>query len=1083
MSKRTPIQHRTTRPDNVPAVWRSLDEKLDPTRHDDARDLEVGVQSVGLDRQGLDDSGERSIEQGQLVDASSLTQKGATRRQFMQAAAATTAVAGLSGCIRRPAEQILPYTRAPEYSLPGIALHFATTLSHNGEALGVLVEQHEGRPTKIEGNPDHEASNPGRIAQHGGTDVAAQAAILGLYDADRSAHVMRKDGDGRSESDWSAFDTMFRERLAGITDGGRGLRVLHEPLTSPTAVRFKQAITRRFPEARFHTYASVSDSNVREGVRIATGRRARPVIDYSAARVVLALDSDFLGGDPGAVRNSRLFAAARRLTRPSDPMNRLYVAEPSLTTTGSAADHRLRLAASDVLGYARALCGALAGSLGAELNGFAADAPAGLPAPWLEAVAQDLVANRGRAVVVAGPRQPAAVHALVAMINAALQSQDTIIRYVDVVDQTEGNPLADITSLVEAMRSNSVSTLVMLGTNPAYDAPAGLGFVEALANVDTSIHLASHDDETSALATWHLPMAHELESWGDHRSIDGTYGLQQPLIAPLRGGRNAIDILGMLSGDRQWRAYQAVRQTFANVTNLAVAAQFETVWRQVLHRGVLALPTPVVALGRGTSGLNAAAITTAVTTATPTQGEWEILFAACAKAFDGRDINNPWLLELPEPITKLTWDNAAWVSPTSAAELGVRLGDRITIRQGDASLDVPVVVVPGHADRSITLPLGWGRERAGRFAAGFGTNVGPVRTIEAFDFARGASVAKGSGRSRLVVTQEHHSMQGEAVDILGMIPYQDPERPIVISGTLAEYRAQPDFTQWREPTPQVGPLWREVDYQTPQPPAQGGTSWSLWPSPRPPAENAPMRHAWGMVVDLTLCNGCSACIVACTAENNIATVGKEQIARGREMHWLRLDRYFVGDDAGNPSVVFQPVACQHCEEAPCENVCPVNATEHSPEGINEMAYNRCIGTRYCMNNCPYKVRRFNYLAYNGHPTELQRMQFNPNVSVRMRGVMEKCTYCVQRVQAARIAAHNENREIRDGDFTTACAQACPSSALTFGDLNDSSSAVHRASQIDRHYKLLAQVGTQPRTTYLGRIRNINDQMVVQGEAH
>ncbi len=1068
MTKRQPLAYRakpqagaetqTASAASTPRVWRSLDEKANPARYHDLAKEETGVQVDLVSASSL-----RKRAPEPTKDASNVG-----RRGFMMAASAATAVAA-TGCIRRPAEQILPHTRAPEYALPGIALHFASVLAHNGEALGVLVEQHEGRPTKIEGNAEHSASNPGGLGLYGGTDGGTQAVILDLYDQDRSGTVVRREGDERHELTWTEAEEALAAHFATLDgNGGETIAVLHEPITSPTLLRVKQAFGRRYPRARFYSWSSINDANVRAGVRAATGRRARPLIDYSAARVVVSLDCDFLHDEPGSVRAARLFAQARRLESSASEMNRLYVAESTLSITGSNADHRLRIASSDVLAYTKALAHELVSKGLTELATVAPEAGTlEVPSAWLEKVAEDLVNNRGRAVVVAGSRQPAAVHALAAALNLALGANGPVVQYVDVVDVDEGEPLADLAAFVERAEG---ATVLVLGGNPAYDAPADLDIAAALSSTAFSLHLASHEDETSHHCTWHLPMSHELESWGDQRSIDGTIAVQQPLIAPLRGGRNAIEVLGQLSGETSWRAYFAVRQTVSNL--IGDLASFDRAWREALHRGVVGR-TNVQAFA-GT--VDAAAVTRLVGEATAPAAEgWEVVFAPDAKLFDGRFANNPWLLELPDPITKVVWDNAAMLSPASADELGVQTGRLLRISLGDRSVEVPAVVVPGHADRSITLSVGWGREHAGLVGAGIGVNVGPIRTAANFGFGRGFDV-EPAGTYDLVLTQQHHSMDVDP-QIPGYGRFDMPERPLAIVGTLEQYRSQPDFAQWREPTPEVGPLWAEVDYQTPQAPAQGGTSWSLIPHPRPAPEDAPIRHAWGMVIDLTTCFGCSACILACNAENNVPTVGKQQVQRGREMHWLRLDRYFAGEDAANPIVAFQPVACQHCEEAPCENVCPVNATEHSPEGINEMAYNRCIGTRYCMNNCPYKVRRFNYLAYQGHPTELQRMQFNPNVSVRMRGVMEKCTYCIQRVQSAKIAARNDgNRRPRDGEIVTACAQACPSQALTFGDLNDEQSRVSRLARTDRQYKLLALIGTQPRTTYLARVRNPNPEM-------
>jgi molybdopterin-containing oxidoreductase family iron-sulfur binding subunit len=1062
MTKREALTFRSA-PAGAQPVWRSLEEKsASPEERAKQIAVESGVQVDGLVTLGTG-LGKKALGKKSSKD-------GVGRRTFLAASTATAAI-GLSGCIRRPAEEILPYTVTPEYALPGIALHYASALSHNGESVGVVVEQHEGRPTKIEGNALHSASNPGGTGAWGGTGVHAQASILDLYDQDRGAVVRH----GEETPTWGDFDEMLGERMTAATGSGASVRILSEPLTSPTQLRLKAAILSRYPGIRFHTWTAVSDDNAREGARIAFGRRARAVVDYARPRVIVSIDCDFLGTEPGSTRSARLFGAGRRMTSSTDSMSRLYAVESTLSLTGSNADHRLRLRSTDIEGYLRALGrtlvsqGAALGGIGGALTG---EGPA-VSAQWLEAVARDLLSNRGRAVIVVGSRQPARVHALAHAINESLGAHDAIVQFHEAPDASETEMLGELRALVTDMQGGDVSTLLMLGGNPVLDAPVDLDFAGALAGVETSIHLASHEDETSAASSWHLPMAHELESWGDHRSMDGTLALQQPLIAPLRSGRSATDLLGLLAigTSGNWRSYHQVRQTFVDLVG---DLNFERAWRQALHRGVIGVTTPSrIELA---FGVQSAEVARAISSAEPMASEgWEVIFVPDLKIWDGRHLNNPWLLELPDPLTKLVWDNAALLSPNDARELGVRNGDHLRISKGDRSIEIPAFILPGHGEHAITLPLGWGRELGGSVGAGNGTNVYPLRSSEGLGFESGFEVAASGGHTNLVVTQEHHTMDTDNWTPFG--DFDQPERPAAIVATLEEYQATPDFTQAREPDLSVGPLWEQVDYATPHPPAIGGESYSLVREGRVAPEGAPLRHAWGMVIDLTTCFGCNACVVACNAENNVPTVGRDQVQRGREMHWLRIDRYYIGEDTGNPIVAFQPVGCQHCEEAPCENVCPVNATEHSPEGLNEMAYNRCIGTRYCMNNCPYKVRRFNFLAYQADPTELQRMQFNPNVSVRMRGVMEKCSYCIQRVQAAKIAARNDgNRALRDGDVVPACAQACPSEAIVFGDYNDETSRVSRAAAVDRHYSLLGNVGTQPRTRYLGRVRNTNSEM-------
>ena len=1069
MSKRLPIHVPADAPDQPP-IWRSLGEKADPARRAKEAAEEPAVQ---------------------VPERSTLG-----RRSFLAVAGATGAAVGLSGCLRRPAENILPYSHAPEYVVPGVPLHYATSVQHHGEAVGLLVVTHEGRPTKVEGNPEHPSSL-------GRTDAQLQATILELYDPSRPAKPSRKrSGEAREDASWADFEAWWREKAeAFAANGGRGLAVLAPPTDSPSFMRARRTFLQRFPNARVHTWTAVPQTNAREGARIALGAPLTTVVDYARAARVLAVDCDFLGSEPGAIRNQRRWAEARKLTGPQADTGRLYVVEGTLSITGMNADHRLRLAPSRAGAYLRALASQLAVREGISMPAGLLRALGeretleGVPNEWLGEVAADLAAHRGRAVVCVGSGQPAWVHALAHAINEVLGSVGSVVQYYPPIDAEEPDQVASVRELCEAMRSGQVDTLFILGGNPVYDAPADLQFAEALDNVENSVALTFLLDETASRCAWHLPRAHAFESWGDHRSFDGVVALQQPLIAPLRGGRAEHEVLAFLAGIRGWRGYSLVRGT---VRELAGGQPLERVWRQSLHRGILSTTTPLAPV---LAQVRDAEVAGAIPREQPRSEGWEVAFVPSYQTYDGRFANVPWLLEMPDPVTKLTWDNAAYISPASAEELGVPVrqggyahGQRITISREGRELTLPLFVVPGHADRVITLPLGWGRARAGEHGTGAGFDVYPLRTSDALGFATGARVSLAGGEVKLAQTQEHHSMEG---------------RPLVIDATLEQYRATPDFAQWRAPTPMLGPLWTQVDYSSPRPPAQGGRSYSLVPERREPRPGAPPRYKWGMVIDLTTCTGCSACVVACQAENNIPVVGKAQVARGREMHWMRVDRYFVGDDVHDPQVGVQPMFCQHCEEAPCENVCPVNATVHSPEGLNEMAYNRCIGTRYCMNNCPYKVRRFNYLDWHGDLHELERMQFNPNVSVRMRGVMEKCTYCVQRIQAARIRAAQDTivgddgvirhaateddvrrgaarrvgeliegeRRIRAEEVTPACAQACPSDALVFGGLNDTSSEVHRLANLDRQYKVLASIGTQPRNTYLGKIRNPNPEMV------
>ena len=997
------------------------------------------------------------------------------RRGLLGAMAATMALVGAEGC-RRPVEKVVPYTRMPEDVIPGVPAHYATVLQRRGDAVGLVVESHEARPTKIEGNESHPASL-------GAADLVTQATILDLYDPERST-IPRKSGEAAS---WDDFEREFGARLAHHAgDQGTRLRVLMQPTISPTTIRMRAELAQRFPKARVHTWSAVSDSNVHEGVRIAIGQRANPLYSYDRARIIVSLDADFLQTESGAVVASKHFAAGRRMRSSRDAMNRLYVVEPSRTTTGGNADHRLRLPAAGIEGYACALALEL-GKANQDVGGGLAlgeletvvrkSARADrIPPKWLSAVARELLSNRRKSILVAGSRQPATVHALVHALNGLLGNFGSTVSYAPVADPDEIDSTMDVKDLADAMGAGRVESLVVLGGNPVYDAPADLAFGDVLRKVPFSAHLSLYFDETSSACTWHLPQAHDYESWGDASSLDGSVALQQPLLSPLYGGRSAIELLGWMANAPDQNAYEAVRAT-ARETILAghhlsgcapfnelgkadcqnsegkparaLMSDIEREWARalavgVLRRGQPALGTPAVRMGDV-----AAAIGRLAPPASEAPGTLEVTFAPCPKMVDGRHANNTWLQEMPDPVTKLVWDNAAIVSPATARELGVANKDMLKIVADDRSIVAAAWIVPGQADRSIALTLGWGRTKVGRIGNGRGFDAYPLRTTGSMGFVVGVHVTKtGDPPYFFAQTQEHDSAEG---------------RPIALEATLEDYRNRPNFPELDAPPPRSLPLWSQQDYSA--------------------------GHQWGMSIDLNACTGCNACVIACMSENNVPVVGKREVWRGRSMHWLRIDRYYVenaavGASADDPLVANQPVMCVHCEEAPCENVCPVNATTHGPEGLNEMAYNRCIGTRYCANNCPYKVRKFNYLNWHndsvwketGGLPETMQMQQNPNVTVRFRGVMEKCTYCVQRIQSAKIRSKRENRSLRDGEIRSACQQTCPADAIVFGDLNDPHSAVTRWSRTDRRYGLLADLGTRPRTTHLGKIRNPNPEM-------
>ncbi len=1007
MSKRKPYQFSKPAADGK-VFWTSLEAKADPAGFHERAAAEFPAGAVGSD--------------GFSVD----------RRTFMGIAGAAGAVLGLEGCVRRPEEKILPFTKQPEYVVPGVSLHYASVVRTAGEPAGVLVTTHEGRPTKIEGNPQHPSSL-------GGTDGYTQATILDLYDPDRSAGPAQAKDGHFTEATFAEFDAAY-EGIAkqASADQGAKLRVLVTPTQSPTFFRVKQALLAKYPQAKVYTYEPVGPANRAAGAKIAFGEAMDVSFNYRRARTIVSLDSDFLGTEPGSVRANREYADGRRMSSPNDSMNRLYVVEPGHTVTGATADHRLRLPAGDVAGFLKALGRQLATKHGLDMGAIAgalgSAKPAGVSDKWLSALAAELAEekNRGRSLIVVGTRQAPAVHALAFAINFALGNVGPTLQLVPALDTEPTGATEGIAALAKELAAGSVDTLLILGGNPAYDAPSDLKFAALIGKAKTSIHLSSYRNETSALSGWHVPRADSLESWGDLRGSDGTFSIQQPMIAPLHGGRTDAELVAHLAGERFWRAHALTRQTFRGLAGDA----FEQQWKNSLHLGVARdlTVTPVAEPTLSNDAVAAAAQSLADAGPALSAQNLEVSFAADPALYDGRHANNPWMLELPDPLSCVSWDNAAYVSPETAKALNIENHQVVTLKGPTGSLDIVVWVLPGQADNSVTVHLGWGRKNPGRYGAGYGFDVYPLRASQGMGFAAGFSISNTGARYKLSQTQETHSMQG---------------RPIALDATLSEYKENAQFAKFKSPTLSILPLWEEVKYDA---------------------------HKWGLTIDLNACTGCNTCLVACQAENNVSTVGKEQVARGRDMYWLRLDRYFVGENENDPQVAFQPVGCVQCEEAPCENVCPVNATAHSPEGLNDMAYNRCIGTRYCMNNCPYKVRRFNFLDFTGQVPETRRMQYNPNVTVRMRGVMEKCSYCVQRIQESKISARRDGRTIRDGDIKTACQQACPAGAIAFGDLNDKSSRVAKAARLDRSYKLLPEIGTQPRTSYSAKIRNPNPEM-------
>jgi MoCo/4Fe-4S cofactor protein with predicted Tat translocation signal len=923
-----------------------------------------------------------------------------SRRNVLKLMAASFGLAGLAAC-RRPTEHIVPHAKGVEDLIPGKPLYFNTVFAQGGNAIGITVESHDGRPTKIEGNPKHPQSL-------GATSGYAQASVLNLYDPDRSREVLQS-GKSAKWADWDRYVTgeLSPEKLGR----GAGLRVLSGLVNSPSMKAIQSAFSARFPEAKWVEWEPVMNDQAFAGARAVFGQPYQVHYEYDEADVVVALDSDFLGLEAPAPASIKKFSKRRKVTKPGDEMNRLYSVESQFSVTGAMADHRLRSRSSDVAAFA----GALAREIGvtAELNVLngAPDATQ----KFLMAVARDLKRTAGRSIVVAGPRQPARVHALALMINQALGNLGKTVVLTPAVAVADR---AGIDGLVADLDGGRVSTLVVLDGNPAYT----LGS-DRIQKAKTVVHLGSDRDETAKIAAWHLPMALPLESWGDAQAIDGTVSIAQPLILPINNGRSTLEIAAQLAG-KPPKGLDIVRSTWAKLSD----AQ----WRKALHDGIVA-ESPAFA------PVNAAfdPKRVALPAATPAASGVEVVFYPSWSVYDGRYANNAWMQESPDPMTKLVWDNAALVSPGTAKKLGVTDGDKIQITVAGRSIEAPAMVQPGHADDSVSIALGYGRTEIGRVGKGAGFNGYVIRPVGAF--VASGSLAKAAGVYTLVTTQEHHSMEGRA---------------IVREGTVSSYKEHPEFAKHMVEAPDES-IYGWWDYSK--------------------------GYQWGMAVDLNACIGCNACLVSCQAENNIPVVGKDQVARGREMHWIRLDRYYTGSE-DDPQAVVQPLPCQQCENAPCESVCPVAATVHSPEGLNDMAYNRCVGTRYCANNCPYKVRRFNFLNYHKEMTEVEKMVSNPDVTVRMRGVMEKCTYCVQRIQEKKIQAKLEGRRaIVDGEIQTACQQACPADAIIFGNINDPSSQVAAARAEPRNYALLAEVNTRPRTTYLAKLRNPNPELVPAGE--
>jgi len=964
MSKRKP---------NAPIAaegWRSVEE------HDNPEAMQAAV-----DREFTDGASELD---------------GSTRREFMQLVGGTLAIAGatqLAGC-KDPPGHILPYNVAPTDVIPGRPLHYASALTHGGIAHAILATAWEGRPTKVDGNPEHPLTK-------GVSSSFDQASILSLYDDSRAKEIKER-GKGRS---WKQFCHAIEKHLDELKgDGGSKLAFLVEPTASPLLESLQKRIAEKLPKARWYAHDPIGADAAYEGARLAFGKPLETQVDLSKAKVVVSLDADFLGGWPMYLAQQRQWAERRA---PGADMSRLYVAEAMLSCTGMMADHRLRTRSVDIAKLARALHGAVTGG-----GGDAGDAKA---TAWVTAVAKDLASANGDAVVVVGSRQPAAVHALGHAINAALKS-NAVGYTAALLPAYEG-----IATLAGEIKGGKVDTLVVSAWNPVYSTTGDIGFGALLDKVPNTIYLANHEDETAAKAAWIVPRAHDLESWGDGRTADGSVALRQPIVSPLFNGLSVAELWSAFLGEGGLGGYNLLRGAFNTLDEMG--------FEKALQKGLV----DNSALAKETSAVQTSSVTGAADKLGAAASGLEVNFIPCRKVLDGRWANNVWLQELPDAVTKLTWDNALIISPKMGRDLGFKNHDRATLKTKGGSITASVLIQPANADDSVTIAIGYGRTLAtdpGTRAPG--VDVYPIMAGGVW-FDTGASLEKAGHGEKLAITQEHWTQEGRPISL-------------EVNNRAVMAKHLPIVDEVKGP---VDSMYEPHQYT---------------------------GFKWAMGIDLNKCTGCSACVTACVAENNIPVVGRDSVKRSREMHWIRLDVYYHGPVDEPTSIGGQPMMCVHCEKAPCEYVCPVNATVHSDEGLNEMAYNRCIGTRYCSNNCPYKVRRFNFLDY--HPTvqNIARMAMNPDVTVRSRGVMEKCTYCVQRIERTRIDARVAGREIADGEIVTACQQACPSKAIVFGSLHDKSTEVSRWHEDPRAYDVLHELGTRPRTAHLARVKNRNPEL-------
>jgi MoCo/4Fe-4S cofactor protein with predicted Tat translocation signal len=976
------------------------------------------------------------------------------RRTFLKLMGASLALAGLSGCVFQPPERIVPYVKQPEEQVPGKALFFATAAPLFGAATPVLVRSNEGRPTKIEGNPDHPNNRPVDFPAEdpyrdprgsSATDIFTQASILSLYDPDRSQTLTYRE-DIRT---WTAFVGEIRAAIEEQRPKqGAGIRILTETITSPTLGAQMRELLTAFPQATWHQWEPVNRDYALEGARIAFGQPVNVTYRFDLAQRVLSLDADFLSAMPGYLRYAREFMARRRVSESNREMNRLYVIETTPSNTGAIADHTWTVKPSQMEGLMR------------ELAAQGAQGPGSVP--WIEPLRRDLQQHNGASIVIAGDGQPPVVHALAHAMNQSLGNVGKTVFYTDPLEVNSANQRQSLQDLVNDLDAGRVELLVIIGGNPVYNSPVDqkLHF-ERLQKAKLRVHLSEYKDETSELCHWHVPAAHYLESWGDARSYDGTVTIIQPLIQPLYDGRTPHELLALFSEQYDRRPYDIVKGFWQQEqSKTGSTTDFETWWRQSIHDGFIpntALPAKTVLVQANFASQQQTQATQAAA------GNFELVFRPDPSIYDGRFSNNGWLQELPKPLTKVTWDNVALVSPNTAQQItGGNNGSGAVkgrehyvptvdvLTQQGGRLRVPLWIMPGQPDGVVTIHLGYGRRLAGRVGSGPDQQIGfdaySIRTSFEPWSSTGVRIEGPNGSHLLATTQLHFNLEDPK--------FSTEPRDVVRSEKLEDYLHGAHHDEHEHPS-----IYPDYDYKN-------------------QAENAP-NYAWGMAIDLNNCIGCNGCTIACQSENNIPVVGKNEVVRSREMHWIRIDTYFQGFDPNHPQGTnFMPVPCMHCENAPCEPVCPVHATVHSAEGLNDMVYNRCVGTKYCSNNCPYKVRRFNFFLYQDWDTPTYQLMRNPDVSVRSRGVMEKCTYCVQRIQNAKIQAELEDRTVRDGEIVTACQAVCPTEAIVFGDINDPNSRVSKLKTSQRNYSVLGELNTRPRTTYLAQLKNPNPEIKV-----